>query len=98
MGAKAEYPPHPHASKAARLQAAPRCKAYGRRKKVQCGGPAMRGKRVCRMHGAKGGAPKGERNGAYRTGYYTAEAKAYRREYRDLMRQLRVVMSELEGQ
>jgi hypothetical protein len=30
----------------------------------------MRGKRVCRMHGGKGGAPRGERNGAYRFGHY----------------------------
>jgi hypothetical protein len=28
----------------------------------------MRGKPVCRLHGGKGGGPKGERNGAYRTG------------------------------
>ena len=40
----------------------------------------MRGKPVCRLHGGKGGGPKGERNGAYRTGRYTAEAKADRRE------------------
>jgi len=35
----------------------------------------MRGKTVCRLHGGKGGGPKGERNGAYRTGRYTGEAK-----------------------
>jgi hypothetical protein len=28
---------------------------------------------VCRFHGAGGGAPKGERNGAYRHGRYTQE-------------------------
>jgi hypothetical protein len=28
----------------------------------------MRGKSVCRLHGGKGGDPKGEKNGAYRTG------------------------------
>jgi hypothetical protein len=39
----------------------------------------MRGKPVCRLHGAKGGGPTGERNGAYRAGRYTAEAKAERR-------------------
>jgi hypothetical protein len=49
----------------------------------------MRGRPVCRLHGAKGGGPKGERNGAYRTGHYTAEAKAERRKQRALMRQLR---------
>ena len=49
----------------------------------------MRGKAVCRLHGGKGGGPKGERNGAYRTGRYTAEAKAERRELRTLLRQLK---------
>jgi hypothetical protein len=49
----------------------------------------MRGKAVCRLHGGKGGGPKGERNGAYRTGRYTAEAKAERREHRALIRELR---------
>jgi len=39
----------------------------------------MRGKPVCRLHGGKGGGPTGERNGAYRTGRYAAEAKAERR-------------------
>jgi hypothetical protein len=49
----------------------------------------MRGRPVCRLHGGKGGAPKGERNGAYRTGHYTAEAKAERRATRALLRELR---------
>jgi hypothetical protein len=40
------------------------------------------------LHGGKGGSPKGERNGAYRTGRYTAEAKAERRAARVLLQQL----------
>jgi hypothetical protein len=62
-----------------RLNAAPRCGARNRRgKPCQC--PAVRGKARCRMHGgAKGsGAPKGARNGAYRTGLHTYEARALR--------------------
>ena len=39
----------------------------------------MRRRPVCRLHGGKGGGPKGERNGAHRTGRYTAEAEAERR-------------------
>ena len=31
--------------------------------------PAVRGCRVCRMHGARGGAPTGKRNGNYRHRY-----------------------------
>ena len=34
----------------------------------------MRGSPVCALHAGKGGGPKGERNGTYRTGHYTAEA------------------------
>jgi hypothetical protein len=32
------------------------------------------GCRVCRMHGARGGAPTGKKNGNYRTGTRTKEA------------------------
>ena len=70
-------------------RAAWRCHARCRVSKKPCGQPAMRGKRVCRLHGGKGGGPKGERNGAYRTGRYTAEAKAERRQMRALIRELR---------
>ena len=49
----------------------------------------MRGKRVYRLHGGKGGGPRGERNGPYPTGRYTAEAKAERRQVRMLIRELR---------
>jgi hypothetical protein len=35
------------------------------------------------------GSPKGERNGAYRTGRYTAEAKAEQQQVRMLIRELR---------
>jgi hypothetical protein len=49
----------------------------------------MRGRPVCRVHGGKGGAPKGKANGAYRTGRYTAEAKAERRQMRALIQEVR---------
>jgi hypothetical protein len=50
----------------------------------------MRGKPVCRLYGGKGGGPRDEQNGAYRTGRYTAEAKAERRQVRMLIRELRI--------
>lgn len=53
--------------------AAPRCKARSKRSGERCRGPAVRGKQVCRMHGAGGGAPKGNRN-ALKHGFYTAQA------------------------
>jgi hypothetical protein len=70
-------------------RAAPRCRARCRQSKLPCRGPAMRDRPVCRLHGGKGGGPKGERNGAYRTGRYTAEAKAEKRVTRVLLRELR---------
>ena len=41
--------------------AAPRCAAKSKRSGMQCKAPAIKGKRVCRMHGGKSpGAPCGE--------------------------------------
>ena len=45
---------------------APRCKAKSKRTGLPCRSPAVTGYRVCRMHGAGGGAPTGKRNGNYR--------------------------------
>jgi hypothetical protein len=53
---------------------APRCKAKSKRTGNRCGAPAVRGYRVCRMHGAKGGAPSGVGNGNYRDGTRTQQA------------------------
>jgi len=53
---------------------APRCKAKSKRTGKRCRAPALRGCRVCRMHGARGGAPNGARNGNYRNGARTKEA------------------------
>jgi hypothetical protein len=52
----------------------------------------MRNRPVCRLHGGKGGGPKAERNGAFRTGRYSLEAKAERREQRAVLRELRRVL------
>jgi hypothetical protein len=53
---------------------APRCKAKSKRTGKPCRAPAVRGCRVCRMHGARGGAPIGTKNGNYRHGTCTKEA------------------------
>src|SRR6266436_6178101 len=52
---------------------APRCKAKSKRTGVRCRAPAVRGCRVCRMHGAGGGGPTGLANGNYRHGGRTKE-------------------------
>ena len=54
---------------------------------VVCERP-IKGRSVCRMHGGRAGAPKGERNGAYRHGRHTGEAKAARRKLRESIRLL----------
>ena len=53
---------------------APRCSAKSKRTGKRCRAPAVRGYRVCRMHGARGGALIGEQNGNYRHGARTKEA------------------------
>jgi hypothetical protein len=53
---------------------APRCRAKSKRTGLPCRSPAVTGYRVCRMHGARGGAPEGKRNGNFRHGASTKEA------------------------
>ena len=78
-----------------RMQKAPRCKARSKRTKERCRAPAVKGWAVCRMHGARGGAPKGERNGAYRHGGYTQEAVAASQYVRALVRLLKPTLDEI---
>ena len=76
---------------------APRCCATSKRTGNACQAPAVRGWRVCRFHGAGGGAPEGRRNGAYRTGLHTVEAVAFRREAQGLMREARATLEAMRG-
>ena len=55
--------------------AAPRCTAKSKRSGQRCKAPAVRGWAVCRMHGARGGAPKGKANGNYAHGAHTLETQ-----------------------
>ena len=64
---------------------APRCQAHSKRNGKQCRSPAVSGKRVCRMHGAAGGAPRGNSN-ARKYGLYTADAVKQRQVLADLIR------------
>src|SRR5271169_3563664 len=57
---------------------APRCTAKSKRTRQRCKAPAVRGWSVCRFHGARGGAPKGRANGAWKHGLYSEAAKAER--------------------
>jgi len=55
------------------MDRAARCTARSKRSGQPCRAPAVRGHRVCRMHGAGGGAPTGKTNGNYRHGGRTQE-------------------------
>ena len=56
-----------------------------------CKSAPVTGRRRCRMHGGAdgSGAPKGERNGNYKHGRYTAEVAATRRWLREATHTLR---------
>lgn len=55
------------------MHLSPRCSARSKRSGKPCQSPAVRGHSVCRMHGAKGGAPISNRN-ALRNGRFTCKA------------------------
>lgn len=81
--------------KAAR--AAPRCSATAKHSKLRCQAPAVKGWRVCRCHGARGGAPTGKRNGRYRHGMLTKEMRAEVQEVREMMREARAGLEDVSA-
>ena len=71
---------------------ATRCRARRKSDGRPCQGPAIKGRPTCRMHGGKGGGPRGSRNGRYVHGHHTKEAKAELQQVRAEMRELREMM------
>jgi hypothetical protein len=61
----------------------------------RCRAPAVRGSSVCRMRGASGGAPRGNRN-ALRHGGSTGESLALKSEIQALARLARETMAAIE--
>jgi hypothetical protein len=86
---------HDPMSPVERLRKALRCLATSRRSRQQCRAPAEKGKRVCRFHGARAGAPTGTANGNYRHGGFTMEAMAERRALSKLLREARSVLARI---
>ena len=60
----------------------------------RCQSPAVKGYEVCRMHGAGGGPPKGNRN-ALKHGLYTPEAIEMRRVIAALTKQARELVEKI---
>ena len=60
------------------MSLAPRCHAKAKRTGCRCRAPAVKGWKVCRVHGARGGAPEGKDNGNYRHGGRTKQTMASR--------------------
>ncbi len=79
-----------------RLRKSPRCTATSKRTRKRCKGPAVNGWKVCRFHGARGGAPKGKENGAYRHGTFTLEALDQNKSLRAFIKSLQPCFSGVE--
>jgi hypothetical protein len=79
------------------LNSARRCKATAKTTRCRCKGPAVKGWSVCRMHGAKGGAPYGPANGRWRHGNRTREAEAMRQDLAELVKEARETAKALGG-
>jgi len=73
---------------------APRCRAHSKRTGLPCRQPAVRGRPVCRMHGARAGGPKGERNGMWRHGCCENEVRDAKREARAVHHLWRAIVAE----
>jgi hypothetical protein len=76
------------------FQTSPRCAATSKRTGKPCQAPAVSGWKVCRFHGARGGAPKGKKNGAYRNGLFTREARQSRRAVSLLLKMSRKMLQD----
>jgi hypothetical protein len=71
------------------MHSAPRCSAKSKRSGQPCKSPAVRGWKVCRMHGAGGGAGSGKVHPNWKHGQASAMARAERKALAALMREFR---------
>ncbi len=74
---------------AQRLNDAPRCHAKAKSTGERCKGPAVTGWAVCRVHGAGGGAPRGQAHWNWKHGERSIEAVELRRMVNELARMAR---------
>jgi len=69
--------------------AAPRCTATSKRSGHPCRAPAVRGWRVCRMHGAGGGHQPGRGHPSWKHGIRAREWLDERRRLNEMLREAR---------
>jgi hypothetical protein len=79
------------------MHQAQRCSATSKRTGKPCQAPSVRGRKVCRFHGAKAGTPTGQANGAWCHGLHTNEAVAERRRLNNLVRDAKTGLRQLLG-
>ena len=74
-----------------------RCGAHSRRSGKPCKNPAVTGKKRCRIHGgAKGsGAPRGQRNGAWKHGSYSQQGREWRAAWKIIKHHFEIDRSEV---
>ena len=78
------------------IRSLPICQATAKSTGKRCGNIAMKGKRVCYLHGGKSpGAPHGNTN-ALKFGNHTAEAKLERKYVSKIIKESRRLISEIK--
>jgi len=80
-----------------KAHAAPRCTATSKRTGERCKGPAVKGWRVCRFHGAGGGHSSGKDHPSWRHGMRSGEWIATRAEINELVREAREIECMVSG-
>lgn len=79
------------------LRTLPKCRAKAKSTGNRCRNPAMKGKRVCYIHGGRSnGPPLGNQN-SLKHGFYKAESIEYRRMTYELLRKSKDLISEITG-
>jgi len=83
------------------LRLLPRCQAKAKSTGKRCGNPAMKGKRVCYLHGGKSTGPKTKeglersRKANWKHGHYSMEATTRRKYVNELIRKSKELIEKM---
>jgi len=83
------------------LRALPRCQAKAKSTGKRCGNPAMKGKRVCYIHGGRSTGPKTKeglersKRANWKHGNYSEQATTRRKYVNELIRQSRELFEKM---